>query len=182
MSATLRKGIPAIHDAQLETGTFWRTAALRGVIARDLAKQLCPARAPECFSAGFLQDLAVPFLVNHRPNEYRPIVESWHEGEAALLEAERERFDWDHAEVATWIAQEWDLPPGMASAIGGHHTPDDPAYDCPLPVALVANLSDSEESLERLRVRLEAHLQPDAITTLLQEAQVAVEDFAHFLA
>ena len=181
MSATLKKGIPAIQDAQLDTGAFWRTAALRGVIARDLAKQICPAQTPECFSAGFLQDLAVPFLLHHRPNDYAPIIGTWHEGEAVFLEAERNRFNWDHAEVATWIAQEWDLPPGLASAIGGHHTPDDPAYDCPLPVTLVANLSDTAESLERLCARLEAHLTPEAIDILLQEAQIAVEDFARFL-
>ena len=181
MTATLKKGIPAIHGAHLDTAAFWRTAALRGVLARDIAKRLCPALTPECFSAGFLQDLAVPFLVNHRPEDYEPIIETWHEGESVFLEAERERFDWDHAEVATWIAQEWDLPPGMASAIGGHHTPDDPLYDCPLPVALVANLSDSEESLARLSTRLEAHFAPEAITVMIQEAQVAVDDFARFL-
>ena len=61
MSATLRKGVPAIQDAQLETSVFWRTAALRGVLARDLARRLCPARTAECFSAGFLQDLGRAF-------------------------------------------------------------------------------------------------------------------------
>ncbi len=182
MSATLRKGVPAIQDARLETGAFWRTAALRGVIARDLAKRICPAQAPECFSAGFLQDLAVPFLVNHRPNDYGPILDAWHQGETAFQEAERERFNWDHAEVATWIAQEWDLPPGLASAIGGHHRPEDPLYDCPLPVALVANLSDSDESLARLCTRLEAHLSPQEIEKLLQDARESVEEFARFLA
>jgi len=181
MSATLKKGIPAIRDAQLETGTFWRTAALRGVIARDLAKRICPAQAPECFSAGFLQDLAVPFLLNHRPDDYGPIVETWHEGESAFQEAERKQFNWDHAEVATWIAHEWDLPAGLVSAIGGHHTPDDPEYDCPIPVALVANLSDSAESLARLCARLEAYLAPEAISILVQEAQETVDDFARFL-
>ena len=123
----------------------------------------------------------MPFLVNHRPAEYGPIIDTWHAGGAALLEAERERFDWDHAEVATWIAQEWDLPPGMASAIGGHHTPGDPLYDCPPPVALVANLSDAEESLEQFCRSLDTHFSADAIDSLIQNARVAVDDFSRFL-
>jgi HD-like signal output (HDOD) protein len=181
MSATLKKGIPRCEDENLSAAAFWTTAAFRGVLARDIARLLCPAQSAECFTAGFLQDMAVPFLINQRGAEYGSIVSNWHAGEAELSEAERELFGWDHAQVATWIAQDWDLPESLASAIGGHHATDDDAYDCPLPVTLVANLSDTDESLERLRERLKEHVPEDKVEGMTTSAQEAAHELAQFM-
>jgi len=182
MTATLKKGVPACEHASLDAQAFWNTSALRGVLARDLAKRLCPARTAECFTAGFLQDLAVPFLASERADEYADILDAWHEGDAVLAERERERFPWDHAQVATWIASEWELPENLASAIGGHHAPDDDTYDCPLPVALVANLSDTDESLEQFRTALTAHVPAEEVESLLESAQESARELAQFIA
>jgi HD-like signal output (HDOD) protein len=181
MTATLKKGVPRCDHKNLGSAAFWGTSALRGVLARDLAKRICPARTTECFTAGFLQDLAVPFLISQHPGEYDPLVEAWHAGDSEFWEAERDLFDWDHAQVATWIAQEWELPESLASAIGGHHSPDDTAYDCPLPVALVANLSDTDESLERLCANLEKHLSKEDVVTLVESAQLSARELAQFM-
>lgn len=182
MTASLKKGVPTWEHEDLSAEDFWNTAVLRGVLARDLAKRLCPARAAECFTAGFLQDFAIPFLVSQRPDDYSPIVEAWHAGDSELWAREHELFDWDHAQVATWIANEWELPESLASAIGGHHSPDDAAYDCPLPVALVANLSDTEESLERLRGAIGNHLSAEETDAVLQAAQESARELARFMA
>lgn len=181
MTATLRKGVPVCEHENLNIGDFWHTAALRGIIARDLAAHLCPARMTECFTAGFLQDFAVPFLVSQRPDDYGPLIEAWHAGDSELWARERELFDWDHARVATWIANEWELPENLASAIGGHHCPDDPAYDCPLPVALVANLSDTDESLERLQAALGDHLSEEEADSLIMSARRSARELARFM-
>lgn len=181
MTATLRKCVPKCEHENLSAEEFWNTAALRGVLARDLAKRLCPARTTECFTAGFLQDFAIPFLSNQRPDDYGPIVDAWHAGDSEICALERELFDWDHAQVATWIAHEWELPESLASAIGGHHSPDDPAYDCPLPVALVANLSDTEASLEHLHAALGNHLSSEEADSLLESAQQSARELARFM-
>ena len=182
MTATLRKSVPKCEHENLSAEVFWNTAALRGVLARDLAIRLCPAQTNECFTAGFLQDFAIPFLVSQRPDDYGPIIEAWHAGDSEIWMLERETFDWDHAQVATWIAHEWELPESLASAIGGHHTPDDPAYDCPLPVALVANLSDTEESLEHLHSALRNHLSGEEADSLIHSAKQSAGELARFMA
>ena len=64
----------------------------------------------------------------------------------------------------------------LASAIGGHHTPEDNLYDCPLPVALVANLSDTEASLEVFRHDLDRYLPAEKIEGILESLNVRVGD------
>ena len=124
---------------------FWHMSCVRGVVARGLAGELCPAQTNQCFLAGFLQDLAIPFLADSRAETYGPILERWHsEPGTSLAEMEREAFGWDHGEVATWILSEWNLPEALASAIGGHHHPDEDEYDCPAPVGLVAHLREED--------------------------------------
>ncbi len=122
---------------------FWRASARRGVLAQELAALLCPARQSECFTAGFLQDMALPFLVAHRPQEYESILHRWKSEGGDLSKLEREVFDWDHAEVATWICSEWALPEAVASPIGGHHGANQDAYECLTPVSLVALLGEN---------------------------------------
>jgi len=129
-----------------DTMRFWRASAQRGILARELAATLCPARKSECFTAGFLQDMAIPFLAAQHGDEYGPILDRWRQGDGDLAELERQALGWEHAEVATWLCNEWDLPENMASAIGGHHGDPEGFYDCPPPVALVAHIRESEEA------------------------------------
>ena len=165
---------------------FWRTACRRGVASRKLAKLICPSREIECFSAGFLQDMAIPFLANHMPKQYGPILEQWHSDPTSdLIELERAVFDWDHTEVATWILSEWDIPETLASAIGGHHRPDDKDYDCPPPVILVGLIREPEESLgvdQLIETAQSQYRIPQETTTqLIEESFENAEELARLL-
>jgi HD-like signal output (HDOD) protein len=71
----------------------------------------------------------------------------WHGGEVPLYELERSAFGWDHAEVATWICSEWDLPENITSAIAAHHPSEKAGDQCPAPAALVAYLRESDARL-----------------------------------
>ena len=129
---------------------FWLAAARRGILARALGpfirrRHNYTAQESEVFTAGFLQDMAIPFLAQAMPEEYGRILERWHTEGGRLDRLERESFDWDHAEVATWICQHWSLPENIASAIGGHHEPKSNLYYCPLPVALVSLIREEPD-------------------------------------
>ncbi|MBF0165610.1 MAG: HDOD domain-containing protein, partial [Magnetococcales bacterium] len=50
-----------------------------------------------------------------------------------LHKAERELFKLDHLGVGALLAEKWGLSPHCARAMGGHHLPDDPDSDSPLP-------------------------------------------------
>jgi len=138
------KGLPKQSCQWHDPGEFWLASAKRAVLASDLAQILCPAKEGECFTAAFLQDMALPFLACHRSEEYDPIFKKWHLEGGDLAGLEREHLEWDHAQVAAWICSEWGLPENIAAAIRGHHGESVTDYEFLGPVRLVAILREDD--------------------------------------
>ncbi len=153
LSVVVANATPKRSSKGFDPARFWRAAARRGVLARAFAPLVSTAlesssQESETFTAGFLQDMAIPFLSQAMPEEYGAILERWHAGEGPLNQLEHQFFEWDHAEVATWVSHEWRLPESIASAIGGHHEPENKLYICPQSVALVSLIrEDADQSL-----------------------------------
>ncbi|MFH1467935.1 MAG: HDOD domain-containing protein [Pseudomonadota bacterium] len=129
---------------------FWRAAARRATTALALADLLHPASRSVAFTAGLLQDMAVPLLATHRNEQYGPVLEAWVGDGGSLSALERGEFGWSHAEVASWVASEWNFPEGLGYAIGGHHGSDEPELASPLPVRLVGLLGEEAEEDQAL--------------------------------
>ena len=144
LSISVRGNLPRDSAEGYDFARFWRASARRGFVARALASILCPARESESFTAGLLQDMALPFLAHQRSKEYGPVLHEWHTTDALLHELERKSFGWDHAEVGAWICGEWNLPESIVSAIGNHH-PGGADRQCPASVTLVAYLREAED-------------------------------------
>jgi len=141
------KSLPSKTCQWHDPAEFWLTSARRAMLALELTKMLCPAKESECFTAAFLQDMALPMLACIRLDDYEPIFKTWHLEGGDLAELERDVLEWDHAEVATWICSEWDMPENIALAIKEHHEPktdDDP--DSFGPVKLVGILREDESN------------------------------------
>ena len=138
------KGMPKQNCQWHDPGEFWLTSARRAILASDLSRLLCPAKESECFTAAFLQDMALPFLACHRSDDYDPILEKWHVEGGDLAELEKEQLDWDHAEVASWICAQWGLPENIAASIRGHHGAEVPDFQALGPVRLVAILREDD--------------------------------------
>jgi HD-like signal output (HDOD) protein len=145
LSFGVRNNLPREPVQGYDCTRFWRAAARRGFVARGLSGLLCPARESESFTAGLLQDMAVPFLAHQRTQDYGPVLSHWHDGEVSLHELEQAEFGWDHAEVATWICHEWNLPENIEGAIGSHHRVGDDIPDCPPSVALAAYIRETPD-------------------------------------
>lgn len=128
----------------VDTTRFWKTAARRAAIARAIATAISPRLASEAFTAGLLQDLAVP-LIAQRKKGYSAVLNAWHGGEGELDELERERFGWDHAEVGGMLATKWRFPEGLHHAISGHHSA---AADAPS--GIVGLLHESHNDIDQL--------------------------------
>ncbi|MBI9091432.1 MAG: HDOD domain-containing protein [Desulfobacterium sp.] len=148
------KGIPKKMCQWHDPATFWLTSARRAMLAQELAQILCPAKESECFTAAFLQDMALPFLACHRGDDYEPVFKKWHLEGGDLVQLEREVLAWDHAEVATWICSEWGLPENIALAIKNHHNiaAGDNDHETPGPVMLVSILreDDANDGVEEM--------------------------------
>ncbi len=137
------KGIPNKNCQWHDPSEFWLTSARRAMLATELSLILCPAKESECFTAAFLQDMALPFLACQRSEEYDPVFKKWHLEGGDLAKLEREVFQWDHAEVATWICSEWGLPENIALGIKYHHDPkNDIDYEVLGPIRLVSALRE----------------------------------------
>lgn len=147
------KGIPNKTCQWHDPASFWLASARRAMLANELAKILCPAKESECFTAAFLQDMALPFLACHRSDAYDPILKKWHLEGGDLVLLEKEALEWDHAEVATWICNEWGLPENIALAIKYHHATDvNDDYETLGPVKLVSILreDDSNDGMDEM--------------------------------
>ncbi len=62
MAVGVRVALPNVDVEGLQQRRFWQAAARRGCIARTFADELHPATADQSFTAGLLQDMAVPLL------------------------------------------------------------------------------------------------------------------------
>jgi len=150
LSAAVGETIPTASQRGYESERFWRAAARRAATARRLAGMMHPASASESFTAGLLQDMAVPFLATGLSQQYGPILEQWHSGGGNLAALEQEEFGWDHAEIGSWLGLEWRLPESLANSIGGHHGAVDEESEelvSPPAVHLVSFIRETDENL-----------------------------------
>ena len=180
LSIGVGSALPQPSVVGFDPRRFWETAARRAVIARSLAAELHPAAAGMSFTAGLLQDMAIPLLATAR-EDYRPVLEAWHAGEGRLAEMERSEFGWDHSEVATWVCDSWQLPEGLAEAIGGHHKSVD-GLAAPPAVELVATLTETADSTDLDRLVALANerygLAADRCVALVKEAEEGASELA----
>ncbi len=116
----VRHALPSSSAPGFESSRFWATAARRAGLAAALAEVIDPSRRSESFTAALLQDMAVPLLV-HRRDDYGPVLESWQSSDADLADIERQRFGWDHAEVAGMMSTSWAFPDQLSDAVKDHH-------------------------------------------------------------
>ncbi|MCG8615583.1 MAG: HDOD domain-containing protein [Desulfobacterales bacterium] len=179
------KGMPNKSCQWHDPAEFWLTSAKRAILASELARILCPAKESECFTAAFLQDLALPFLACHRSDIYDPVFKKWHLEGGDLAALEREHLNWDHTEVASWICAEWGLPENIAAAIRGHHGAEVPDYQALGPVRLVSILREEKANSGMEEFILEAHtsygISPDRVEELIDPAFEKAAELARLI-
>ena len=110
----------AIPKSEHGDRKFWQLAARRAGMARNLAQRIEPSVASLSFSAGLLQDLAIPLLAQARPS-YRELLSDVKGGEETVF-AERAAYGFDHPQVAGWLCECWGFPEALQTAISGHHS------------------------------------------------------------
>lgn len=120
LSVGVNSALPKTDVQGFDQTRFWKAASHRAAVARAFATQLHPVSASLSFTAGLLQDMAVPVLAVARP-DYRPLLEQWHNGGEDLHQLEATAFPWNHGSVAELLCAQWELPDALAAAIGGHH-------------------------------------------------------------
>ena len=102
---------------------FWRRSILASVAGRSLAKWANLADCEVVFLGALLQDIGMLVLSVTFTDAYHNLIVEANRCHDRLQELEHKRFSADHAEVGTWLAEQWQLPDGFQAAIRGSHNP-----------------------------------------------------------
>lgn len=130
LSLAVQDTLSPVRSEYLDTGKFWRISAIRASLAKKLAQMLHPATAVESFAAGLLQDMAVPILAEVHGKSYKDVLEKWENDPGSqLTELEMEQFGYDHTMAGSLMAEKWNLPLHIGTAITGHHLESDKEID-----------------------------------------------------
>lgn len=158
LAAAVRDTLP--RNNQFDLAGFWATSARKACLARRLAATVPGANTAEAFTAGLLQDMAIPVLVEAKGSEYLGVLErSVDDPAITLQQIEADSFGFDHAGLGAVMAEVWELPEGLTSAIAVHHAATGDAGELPpaTAVGLVRHTPDPDAALP-LRRHCEAHL------------------------
>jgi len=185
LAVAIKGTLPSQPCPGFDPDRFWIAAARRSAASQALAQLLHPATRSQCFTAALLQDMAIPLLAANQPDVYGPLLTAWHAGEGTLHELERAAMGYDHAEVATWLCSEWNLPEALSNAIGGHHAPAGSVEECPAALCLVAMLGETESQSgvqDLIRSANEDHgLSTEVVGELMEQSFEKAGDLAQLL-
>ncbi|RJQ46188.1 MAG: HDOD domain-containing protein [Nitrospiraceae bacterium] len=93
-----------------------------GFVSKMLSEHLRTGISDEIWISGMLHDLGIMVLNRYFSDSYSKVLKMLENG-TPLLEAEREALDFTHAEIGSWLAEEWNLPGTTIQATLYHHEP-----------------------------------------------------------
>jgi putative nucleotidyltransferase with HDIG domain len=115
----IKPGIPAFDREK-----FWEHSAGCGQIAKILAGLLGCGMEGEEFVAGLLHDIGKIILDQFFHDEFVRVTVLTSQENIPMIEAEEEVLGTTHAEIGSWLAEEWKLPLILVEAITHHHEPE----------------------------------------------------------
>ena len=107
---------------QCRSGVLWKHSVAVAIGAEVLSEFASQPIPPESFTAALLHDIgriAIDSVLDR--DQVAHLREACDEGQLVSIEAERELLGAHHGEIGALIAQEWELPDSITSAIQFHH-------------------------------------------------------------
>ncbi len=100
---------------------FWGHSLGTAVASEMIAKTTGYPQPEEAFLAGLLHDLGKIILCLYLPDEFSQALDTVLKQELYFYQAEKKVFETDHGLIGKWVADKWNLPPLLVSAIRNHH-------------------------------------------------------------
>jgi putative nucleotidyltransferase with HDIG domain len=129
---------------------FWRHSLMAANAAASTATRAKVQNPETAYVAGLLHDVGKVVLDVSLPDEYKEVRRRIERDNCSYIEAEQSVFQTDHVEVGAWMAERWQLPPELISAIGLHHTPERPTGPHATLIASVFACNALVEAADRL--------------------------------
>lgn len=136
----LKAGTQTLGKSQkgydLEKGGAWKSALSSALIAKELAKKLCPEHRNTIFTAALLKDIGKTVLDRFIASSHEKINTLVREQGYSFREAEKKVIGIDHAELGAMIIKTWNFSPRMVKIIRHHHL-SDPSMQQDTDIAIV---------------------------------------------
>ncbi|MCP4114498.1 MAG: HDOD domain-containing protein [Desulfobacteraceae bacterium] len=105
-------------------GMIWKSSVSSALIAKELAKKLCPDHRNTIFTAALLKDIGKTVLDRFIASSREKITALVRDEGYSFREAEKKVIGIDHAELGAMIMKMWKFSPRMVKIIRHHHLSD----------------------------------------------------------
>ncbi len=115
------KAIPDPRSDRFSVQNYQADSLRRAYFAKSIAEQFLRADdLDKIYTAGLLQDIAIPVLVRQIGEQYEALLEAERSGVQRLFELETETFGWTHAYAARVLLSRWNLPHDLLMIVQMH--------------------------------------------------------------
>jgi len=108
----------------LGEGELWRYSVASALIAQSLAEKKNIANISGLFTSALLKDIGKVVLNAYMEDAYEEIKARVVNDGYTFIEAEKEIFGIDHAELGANVAEKWKFSTDMVDIIRNHHNPE----------------------------------------------------------
>ena len=107
-----------------QANDLWTHSVSVGLLSQILYRKIYHEEQPVLYTAALLHDVGKVILGEYVHKSFSKIVELVGKDGCSFLEAEEKLFGINHAEIGGKIAEQWNFPEEISSAIRTHHRPD----------------------------------------------------------
>jgi HD-like signal output (HDOD) protein len=107
----------------LDSGALWKHSLAVAFGSRIIASKIDPALSNDAFTSGLIHDVGKLILDQYIKERWELFEKFMADGEHTFLDAEKKILDLDHAEVASEVCKNWNIPDPLTVAIRYHHHP-----------------------------------------------------------
>jgi len=107
----------------LDSGALWKHSLAVAFGSRIIASKTEPALSNDAFTSGLIHDVGKLILDQYIKERWELFEKFMADGEHTFLDAEKKILDLDHAEVASEVCKNWNIPEPLTVAIRYHHHP-----------------------------------------------------------
>lgn len=110
------------HRSVIDLDSYWKYSIFCAGATKYFASKLKYRPLGESFVTGLMHDMGVLLLSTYFSQEYKEVlIQLEMDHRYSLVQAEQKILQTNHAEVASWLADKWNLPSKICVALKNHH-------------------------------------------------------------
>jgi len=113
----------ALKGYGLKAGELWKHSLAVAYGSRFIARNINSRLEDDAFSAGLIHDVGKLVLDSYIFEKKQVFDRLIGDGQETFLRAEKQTLGFDHAEIASEVCDQWNMPENLAGAIRHHHDP-----------------------------------------------------------